>query len=166
MLNTLTRKLCPLMTLAIATIGCGKKISEADTQPSRQTQNQDLPSTYIVQLDGSVSSKKLYQLPQNGQFEIPDRIKVRKGSTAGKAVDLSFDANPYDTEDYQFKCTYTPLSNSEMILDRCVDYDGDDFGDVSGQLFTLYKDDFIQIRFAGAAANDLLVEAIFSMKWR
>lgn len=166
MLNTLTRKLCPLMTLAIATIGCGKKISDTDTQPSRQTQNQDQSSIYIVQLDGSLASKKLYQLPQNGQFEVPDRIKVRKGSTTGKSVEISFDANPYDTADFQFKCIYTPLSSSEMILDRCVDYDEDDFGDVSGHLFSLYKDDFIQIRFAGAPSQDLLVEAVFSMNWR
>lgn len=166
MLNVLTRKLCPLMTLAIATVGCGKKISDSDTQPSHQTQNQELPSAYVIHLDGSSSSSKLYTMPRNGQFEIPERLKVRRGVTAGKSVELIFDANPYDMEDFQFKCTYRPLSNSEMMLNNCVDYDGDDFGNVTGHLFSLYKDDYIQIRFAGAAASDLSVEAVFNMSWR
>lgn len=166
MLTVLTRKLCPLMTLALATVGCGKKISDTDTQASRQTQNQDHPSVYILQLDGSTSSRKLYPTPQNAQFEVPDRIKVRRGDPTGKTLEISFDANPYDVDDFQFKCIYTPFSNSEMKLDRCADYDNDDFGDVSGHLFSLYKDDFIQLRFSGATSSDLLVEAVFNMNWR
>ena len=166
MLNVLTRKLCPLMTLAIATVGCGKKISESDSGPSRQTQNQELPSAYVLQLDGSTSSKKLYPMPRNAQFKIPERLKVRRGTTAGKSVEISFEANPFDPDDYAFKCTYLPLTNSEMILDRCVDYIDRDFGDISDHIFSLYKDDLIQLRFSGAPASDLLVEAIFSMDWK
>ncbi len=166
MLNLMTRKLCPLLSLAIATIGCGKKISDAETQPGRTTENQELPSAYVIKLDGSQTSRKNYFLTEDAQFRIPDRLLVRDGSTAGKVVEIAHDVNQYDSEDYFYKCSYKASPNpNEMILDKCVDYDGDDFGDVSSHVFTLYKNEVVQMRFAGAAASGLVVEAIYSMTW-
>lgn len=166
MLTTLTRKLCPLMSLAIATIGCGKKATEPDTQAARNTENQELPSAYVIKLDGSQTSRKNYAMPGDAQFKIPDRLVVRSGSTAGKIVEIAYDVNSYDSDDYQFKCTYVPSgSPSQMDLSSCVDYDNDDFGDVSEHTFTIRKNDLIQMRFTGAPASDLVVEAIYSMKW-
>lgn len=166
MLNTLTRKLCPFVTLAIATIGCGKKIADPESQPARQTENQELPSAYVLRLDGSESSKKDYPMVRSANFRIPDMLKVRQGDTSGKVVEIAFDVNPYDSDDYEFKCSYTASANaSEMKLVNCVNYDGDDYGDVSNEEFRLYKGDLIQMRFAGAPSQGLIVEAIFSMKW-
>lgn len=166
MLTILTRKLCPLMSLAIATIGCGKKITEEKSKPQNDTFGQTIPATYVIQLDGSQSSRKNYTLPADTQFEVPDRIKVRKGSTAGKTVEVAHNVSIYDNDDYDFKCTYKPSGNPlEMVLDKCVDYYNRDFGDVSGQPFTLRKDQIIQMRFAGASAVDVIVEAIYSMDW-
>lgn len=166
MLKALTRKLCPLMSLAIATMGCGKKITEPKAQPARQTQNQELPSTYIIRLDGSEASRKNFYMPGPAQFEIPDRLIVRQGSTIKKVVEIAYDVNEFDSDDYQFKCSYySSYSPQEMILTSCVDYDGNDFGDLAGQKFTLRYNDIIQMRFTGASASDLIVEAIYSMKW-
>lgn len=166
MLIMLTRKLCPLLSLAIATIGCGKKIADAETKPGRTTENQELPSAYIIKLDGSQASRKNYFLTEDAQFKIPDRLLVRAGSTAGKIVEIAHDVNEYDSEDYFYKCSYKASPNpNEMILDKCVDYDGDDFGDVSNHVFTLYKNEVLQMRFAGAPSADLIVEAIYSMNW-
>ena len=167
MLTMLTRKLCPLMSLAIATIGCGKKISESDAAPARQTENQEMPSAYVIRLDGSDSSKKQYLMPLNTQFEVPDVIRVRSGSAINKVVEIAYDVNPYDSEDFQFKCVYKPAANptSEMVREKCVNYDGDDFGNINGYRFTLYRNDIVEIKFAGAQAKDLSVEAIYSMRW-
>lgn len=167
MLKMMTRKLCPLLSLAIATIGCGKKISDAETKPGRTTENQELPSAYVIRLDGTTkASRKNYFLTEDAQFKIPDRLLVRQGSTAGKIVEIAHDVNEFDSDDYSYKCMYKASPNpNEMILDKCVDYDDDDFGDISAHIFTLYKNDIIQMRFAGAASTDLIVEAIYSMKW-
>lgn len=166
MLTTLTRKLCPLMSLAIATIGCGKKVTDAETQAARNTENQELPSAYVIRLDGSQASRKNYKMIDDAQFKIPDRLVVRSGSTAGKTVEVAYDVNEFDSDDFQFKCMYVPSSNpSQMTLSKCVDYDNDDFGDVSEQTFTLRHNDIIQMRFTGAPASDLVVEAIYTMKW-
>src|SRR3989344_3648406 len=68
MLLALARKICPILSLAIATVGCGKKISEAQTEPARSIENQELPATYIIRLDGSESSSQTYILPRNASF--------------------------------------------------------------------------------------------------
>ena len=166
MLNTLTRKLCPLMSLAIATIGCGKKITEPTSTPVRQTENQELPSAYVLTINGLENSRKNYWLPQPAQFEVPKRLRVNQGSTLQKAVEIAFDVNEFDSDDYQFKCSYIPSTETtEMRLNNCVDYDGNDFGDITGHQFSLRTNDIIQIRFTGARADDLEVDAVFSMKW-
>jgi hypothetical protein len=166
MLTTMTRKLCPLLSLAIATIGCGKKVTDADSQSAHNTENQELPSAYVIRLDGSQASRKNYSMIDDAQFKIPDRLVVRAGSTAGKTVEVAYEVNEFDSDDFQFKCMYVPSANpSQMALDKCVDYDNDDFGDVSEQKFTLHKNDIIQMRFTGAPASDLVVEAIYTMKW-
>lgn len=166
MLATVTRKLCPLMTLAIATIGCGKKINDADAQPARQTENAEIPSAYVIRLDGSNTSRTYERIPQNAQFKIPERLNVQAGDTANKIVEIAYEVNEYDPDDYLYKCSYKSSSvPHEMVLDKCVDYDDHDFGDVSEQTFTLYRNDIIQMRFTGASASDVVVEAIYSMKW-
>ena len=86
MLNNLTCKLLPLMYLALATTGCGKKIAESSNQLFFQIENQELPSTYIVRIDGSIESRKNYLMPLPAQFEIPDRLRVKSGSTLNKVV--------------------------------------------------------------------------------
>jgi hypothetical protein len=167
MLLIFARKICPLITLVIATVSCGKKIEDSSTAAARQTQNQTIPSTYIIRLDGSAASRTDYLMPGYGQFEIPDRLRVRSGSTANKVVEIAYEVNKYENDDYQFKCIYVPSSvPTEMNLSDCVDYDGDSFGNVSGQIFGLRKDDIIQIRFTGAPAQDVVVEAIFSINWK
>ena len=166
MLNNLTCKLLPLMYLALATTGCGKKIAEPSNQTSFQIENQELPATYIVRLDGSIESRKNYLMPLPAQFEIPDRLRVKSGSTLNKVVEISYDVNKFDNDDFQFKCSYVASVNSkEMILKKCIDYDGDDFGDISAQQFSLRSSDIIQLRFTGASSTDLVVEAIYSMNW-
>lgn len=166
MLTTLTRKLCPLMSLAIATIGCGKKVNDADTQSARNTENQELPSAYVIRLDGSQASRKNFKMIEDAQFKVPDSIVVRAGSASGKSVEVAYNVNEFDSDDYDFKCMYVPSATpSRLSLTKCVDYDGEDLGDVSNETFRLYKNDLIQMRFTGAPASDLVVEAIYSMRW-
>lgn len=166
MLATLTRKLCPLMTLAIATIGCGKKIGETQDSPARQHQNQEIPAAYVVRLDGSSNSWKNYTMPKPTHFVVPDRLKVRTGNSTGKSVEIAHDVNPYDSDDFHVKCTYTASSiPSEFRLSGCVDFEGRDFGDVSDFIFRLDEGDLIQIRFKGANASDVIVDAVYSMEW-
>lgn len=166
MLQTLTKKLCPLLSLAMATVGCGKKIADSETAPARQVEYQKLPSTYILRLESSARVYASYSMPNAANFEIPDRIKVRSGNPSGQIVEILYDVNKYDSNDYEFKCSYSSTHNpSEMVLQNCVNYDNEDYGNVEGQIFTLYKNDIIQMRFTGSQVADLVVEAIYNMSW-
>ncbi|MFP5385297.1 MAG: hypothetical protein ACLGHN_04420 [Bacteriovoracia bacterium] len=166
MLQTLTKKLCPFLSLALATVGCGKKIADSETEPARQVEYQKQPSAYILRLDSSARASVNYSMPDAANFEIPDRIKVRSGDPSGKIVEIVYDVNKYDSQDYEFKCSYSSTHNpSEMVLQNCVNYDNEDYGNVEGHIFTLYKNDIIQLRLAGAEAGNLVVEAIYSMAW-
>lgn len=170
MLTKLIPKLCPLMTLALATVGCGKKITDGTPSvPSRNTENQVIPSTYVLSLDGSQSSKKEYVLPKGANgFYIPNLIYVRAGSTLNKKVQITFDYNPSNPDDYQYKCVYiaSPFAD-RMVIDKCTDFRGDVLNNVTDyDGFSLSKGDIMEIRFTGAPAPDLKVDAAFpNMNW-
>ncbi len=166
MLSKFKQKLCPLLSLALATMSCGKKASQESSTSAQNRQNQELPSAYIIRLDGSEGSRKQVKLSGPANFEVPATLKVRSGDTVGKSIEISYDVSEQSSERYQFKCSYKPaLDPAEFALSYCADQANNDFGNVSGQLFTLYKDDIIQIKFTGARSSDLIVEAIYSMKW-
>jgi hypothetical protein len=167
MLLSLTRKLCPLITLAIATMGCGKKIVEADTKGARITEGQERPSLYILELDGSKESSRLFKVPQNAQFQIPDRLIVKQGTTTGKSVDMLYNVYEEDTDIYDFRCIYKESPNPvELLIDKCVNEYNQDIGYTPSIIFTIERDQLIQMRFSGAPAPDLFVEAIFGMDWK
>lgn len=166
MLFKMTRKICPLMSLAIATIGCGKKITEADSRPGSSVENQEIPSTFVIGLDGARSSRKIVRLPEAARFYIPDRLQVIYGDTNGKVVEIAYDVDEDDDDIYRFKCAYVSSINPyEMTLDKCVNDDEVDYGDISNYEFPLKKNSIIQMRFTGAPARGLSVEAIYSMRW-
>lgn len=168
MLISLTRKLCPLMSMAIATIGCGKKISDPKSQPANNTENSEVLSAYTLKLDGAQGYRKQYQVHRNAHMILPMNLKVRAGSTTGKAVEITYDVNEYDSDDYDFKCIYLPSANpDEMSLQKCHDYYGEDedYGDVSEREFPIAKNQIIQLKFTGVPANGLVVEAIYKVKW-
>lgn len=166
MLRTLTRKLCPLMSLAIVTVGCGKKIQEPKAEPTRQSHNQEISSIYKLVLNGSEASYKNYTLPKSAQFEIPKLINVVEGLSEGKKIEIAFDVDEFDSNDFHFKCSYvsSPSQVTFMVLSGCEDYDGYRF-DVDQQIFPQRKGSILQIRFAGSTGKDLSVEAVFGMTW-
>lgn len=166
MLNTITQKICPILSVVIFGMACGKKINEPNSNNGNVIENQEISSVYVINLDGSISSLKNYLMPKATQFEIPTQLKVISGTPRGKVVEIAYDVNEFDSDDYQFKCSYVSSSSStELILKNCVDYYGYDFGDVSNHQFTLNYNDIIQIRFKGPSALDFAVEAVYSMNW-
>jgi len=166
MLTTLTRKFCPLMSLAIATMGCGKKATDADTQAARNTENQVPSSTYVIKLDGSQASRKTIKFERGARAMLPDSLRVRAGNSTGKQVEIAYNVNEYDSDDFNFKCTYSPSSSPTIMnLTSCVDYDGDDMGDMTVDEYPIRPGEVVQIRFTGAQSSDLIVEAFYNMKW-
>lgn len=166
MLKTWSLKLCPFLTLAMATVGCGKKISENAGSPASQTQNQQRPSSLILRLNSDDQSSLQYRMPQPGRFTIPESLIVRSGNPIGRKVEISYNVDPTFDDDYDYKCNYISKgSSSEMFLDKCLDYNDGNFGDVSEQTFALYQDEIIQVRFTDSSSNPLSLDIIYNMTW-
>ncbi len=166
MLKTFNQKICPYVSIVITILGCGKKITEPDTDLSRQRQEIGPLTNCVIGLNGAEASRQIYRMPGPARFEIPTHLKVKTGSTVNKIVEVAYDVNEFDSDDIEFKCSYVSSPNIfEMKLHKCVDYDGNDFGNVSGHEFVLRYDDIIEIKFTGAPSQDLSVEAVYSMKW-
>jgi hypothetical protein len=166
MLKIFAKKICPYVSLVITILGCGKEMTEPDTELSRQRQEVGPLLNYVISLNGAEASKKAYRMPGPARFEIPTHLRVKSGSTLNKVVEVAYNVNEFDSDDIEFKCSYISSPNVlEMKLHKCVDYDGNDFGNVSGHQFILRFDDIIEIRFTGAASPDLNVEGVYVMKW-
>jgi hypothetical protein len=166
MLSTLIRKLCPLMTLAVATIGCGKKIANPDSEAANNTQNSETPSAYILRLDTTQASSKLFISPGDANFYMPTKLNVRSGSASGKEIQISYEVNEYDNDDFAYRCYYVPsLNPSEMKLNYCQNYLNQDLGDVSSYKFLIKKDYITEMKVIGSPTSDLVVETIYTMEW-
>jgi hypothetical protein len=167
MLQMLTRKLCPFVTLAIATVGCGKKINDPATTLSRSTQNQELPSALVLQLNTTDSFHLNYTLPRNGIFALPETLRVRTGNGQGKEVTISYNVNPYDSDDYEFKCTYrSSVQEFELPLESCTDIYGGDFGDIRDHLFMMDRNKLIRMETPKSTGAGLIMDAIFATDWK
>lgn len=164
MLQTFTRKLCPFVTLAIATVGCGKKFGESKSSPAHTTERQEPAHSMVLELDGRKQTSKIYYMPQAGYFELPEKLKVT-GNALGKGLDITYNLDPYDRETYQFKCEYAPTSESEMVLTKCYDDQNRVFGNVTGVEFALKEENIIELRFTGASPTDLKVDAYYNVTW-
>jgi hypothetical protein len=167
-LTTITRKLCPLITLAIATIGCGKKISESGTDVARSIEQHQESSVVIVKLIGNESSRKSYSIPRNGIFSMPSSLRVRQGSGIGKTVVIHYNIDESDPEDYMFKCTYHSLNEeTELPLNNCKDRYGMDLGHIiDDHQFPFYYGKLINIKLTTGSSRDLVIDAIYSIDWK
>jgi hypothetical protein len=156
------------MSLAIAAAGCGKKITEGSTADISgvQIENQVRPRLYTLELSGSEASFKRFPHPQNAEFYLPESILVRSGNPYQKQVEITFDIDPYDNDQYQYKCSYRRAGyDTRMDLVACVN-SSNQLMNLVGYPLTLNRNEILELRFAGASSQDLAVEAVFEMLWR
>lgn len=167
MLFSVSRKFCPLLSLALLTVACGKKISEAEVKAQELLNPETRPSTYVLSLDGSVESSHMYKVPQNAQFGVPDKLNVVRGSTNNKVVEIYYEVSDFDVNDFQYRCIYKPsLNPTEMYLEKCVDFADRDLGDIRGPYNVISRDQYIRLKFTGASSTGVAVQASYYMIWK
>jgi len=164
MLSKLTRKLCPFISLAIASLGCGKQISEGNSNVIKSQQNQSLPSTYNLELAGSVST---HSIPENGVFSIPSKLIVVEGNGISKKVVITYNMDPTDAQEFEFKCSYqnSTVAN-EIPLNFCYDNFGANLGDISRHSFMLDYGKIIKMNLTSGDPTNLKVEASLKVDWK
>lgn len=163
MLNIISRKLCPLLSLALATMGCGKKISEETTASATAIETQEMPSALVMKLNPE-TSKTTYSVPRNANIFLPDILWVREGNPTGKTIVISYNLKDSEADEFDYKCTYTATAPSNMMpLKDCVNAYGDVFSDVSRFDFPVNYGRFIRMELQGTTG--LSVDAVYTVDW-
>jgi hypothetical protein len=168
MLLKLSKRLCPLLSLAL-TVGCGKKVNEATTtEGGRTTENQAYDSFLTFQVNETQTSRKTYLMPRDGIFILPSHLQVIRGNPAGKKVRLTY--NIFDDQDYEFHCDYLTQSNSDEIpLSKCASSDGRDYG-VNASTIIDYRwpmdqGKFLQMDILNSSHSELTIDATHLVDW-
>jgi len=169
MLSILTKRLCPLMSLALA-FGCGKKINDPETTSgSNQGQNQELPAILTVQVNESESAVKMYELPRNAWFTLPNKLQVRAGNGIGKKITIYY--NLLESGDYEFQCSYNSIGQStELLFEKCESSNGleiiSNTDDLETMLFPMDKGSSIKLQLTNPAGTKMIIDSTYLVDWK
>lgn len=169
MLNTLTRKFCPLLTLAFATVGCGKKITDATVDRGNSSvNNQELSSIYHLSFNSQIERFAQYRLPEPAKFFFPESVRVIAGTPTNQVLEISYDVNEEDDSFFLMKCFYSaaPARPDYLALSSCVNHENQSIdGSMYNYQFPLRKDQIIQLKFSDPNESSLIVNATYQMNW-
>jgi hypothetical protein len=164
MLSILTKKLCPLMSLALA-FGCGKKINDPDTTSgnNRAEQGYELPPVITVQLDETVSPVKLYTLPRNAWFKLPSKLLATTGNAIGNKVKIYYGvlSNGY----FEFYCSYSSASSAtELAIDKCESNYG--LAVSPDSQFPMDKASSIKMQLTNPSGTGMKIDSTYHVDWK
>ena len=169
MLALLTKRLCPLMTLALA-FGCGKKINDPETTASStQGQTPELPTVLTLQINEAQSPIKTYPLSQNAWFKLPLALKGQSGNVTGKIVKIFY--NVVDASDYEFHCTYRSVSSAtELAFVNCQSQDNIEIisntADLERMEFPMDKGLSVKMQLTNPSGTNLKIDSVYLVDWK
>jgi hypothetical protein len=169
MLALLTKRLCPLMTLALA-LGCGKKINDPETtSSSTQGQSPELPTALTLQINEALSPVKSYTLSKNAWFRLPTRLTSVEGNVSGKMVKIYY--NLVNPTEYEFNCTYrSSTSANQLSFVKCESKDNIEIisnsTDLERMEFPMDKGLSIKMLLSNPSGTNLKIESVHLVDWK
>ena len=171
MLTLLTKRLCPLMSLAIA-FGCGKKINDPQTSDSgrtTQSQTQELPGALTLEVNEAVSAVKAYTLPRNAWFKLPAKLNAKEASAAGKVVKIFY--NMEASGNYECHCFYKSITQTnELSFDKCQSSDDvtiiSNADDLVKMEFPVDKGTQVQIHITNPSGSNIKINSSYEVDWK
>lgn len=171
MLSVFIKRLCPLMTVALA-FGCGKKINDpvtADTNRTTLGQTQEMPPKLTLQINVLVSNFSLFKLPRNAWFILPPKLIATEGSAVGKRVKIYY--NLLSSGRYEFHCFYKSTTSASVLsFENCESRDGVEIissaADLDGMDFPMDKDAAIKMQLTTASSPGLKIESTYLVDWK
>lgn len=171
MLFGLTKKLCPLMSLAALALGCGKKINDPETTSGDGTryEEQRPSSVLVLEIKTNESSKLSYTVPFNGYFFFPSKLTMKAGSGLGKTVRFIYDIDK--NGEYDYLCYYkSTVEPTELRFDKCLNADGADLevnpDDFDSLPWLQRKGNRVEMELVSGFATNLRINAVFSVDWK
>jgi hypothetical protein len=169
MLSNLTKKLCPLVSLAIA-FGCGKKISDPKaTTASTQGQTLELSTDLKIEVNESESPFKRYELPKNAWFQLPTKLLAKEGNAIGKQIKIYY--NLWSSGKYEFQCSYRSTSKAtELAFEKCVSSSGVEIisnsGDMENVDFPMDKGASVKVQLTNPTGTGMRIESSYIVDWK
>ncbi len=160
MLELTRKKLCPFFSLLFM-MSCGKKMTEPESVTKPHIENQ-LPSpTLILAIEEKLQT---YIAKRPGHYILPEQLRVRSNNALGKVVTIIYNIRADDPETYDAKCTYQGVAEDSMPVEKCVDQDGYDLGDITdGQTqLIIPAGNSIQLE---SNSDELQADAIYDVNW-
>ncbi len=149
----------------MATLGCGKQITEDKTENARIIQNQELPSSLILNLNTNDGFILDYEIPQNANILMPEGLILNTNNNEYKQVTIKYN---YDrqNEQYDFECKYsTSNSTNQLSIKSCQDYFGEVITSITDFEFPIYFQKSIRIELNTPSIN-LNIKAIYIIDWK
>ncbi len=157
---TLSKKLCPFFSFLLM-MSCGKKMTESTPKTKPNIQHQEPSPTLII----AIEQRTLNFIPErSGQYLLPDRLRVRSANATGKTVTIVYNIRADDPETYDAKCTYKGNAPETMPVEKCVDQDGVDLGNITDGSTIMLIDAGNTIKFT-SSSDELKADAIFDVNW-
>ena len=171
MLSILTKRLCPLMSLALA-FGCGKKINDPKTTSGdnqTQSQVQELPAILTLQVNEATSPIKLYELPKNAWFKLPTKLLAVEGSARSKKVKIYY--NLLKSGEYEFNCSYlSTTSTTELAFEKCESSSGLEIisnpKDLEGMVFPMDKGSSVKLQLTNPTGSGMKINSAYIVDWK
>lgn len=171
MLSFLSKRICPLMSLALA-LGCGKKINDpatSDLNRTGQTQTTELPTVLTLKLEETISNTKTYKMPKNAWFNLPEKLTAKAGNPIGRRVKIYY--NLLTNGDYEFLCNYKSLTSStELAFENCVSNDGVQIvrstTDLAKMDFPMDQGSSVKMELTSSSGTGLVIESTYLVEWK
>jgi hypothetical protein len=157
---TLSKKLCPFISFLLM-MGCGKKITESGSKSKPLVQYQEPSPTLILAIEQRVVT---FVPDRSGQYLLPDRLRVRSANATDKTVTIVYNIRADDPETYDAKCIYKGTAPDTMPVQKCVDQDGVDLGNITNGATIMLIDAGNTIKFT-SSSEELKADAIFDVTW-
>jgi hypothetical protein len=167
-MRAMTLKLCPLLSLLLTVVSCGKKATSSGTdEENPRIDNQVPASNLILEFDTSKGKTLNYKVPKNGTFALPDMLKIKNGSLPGRKISITYDINPTNPADFAIQCDYVTSSVEPDLMDveTCYDVDGNDIGNYTSEPLPMHANYLVKMELQGA--NSLArIFAYFTVEWK
>jgi hypothetical protein len=168
MRTKMTLKLCPLLSILICVMSCGKKANESTSSDiSGDIQEQEPSANLILELDTTNSRTKTYKLKRDGVFTLPDRLTIRNGHLPGRKVSIKLNLDAINHSIYTLKCEYvtSDFQPNQMDVETCYDDVGTEIGNYTTEVLPMHKGKLIQMELIGAY-SPASAFAYFNVDWQ
>ncbi|MBA2405631.1 MAG: hypothetical protein H0V66_12715 [Bdellovibrionales bacterium] len=162
-------KICALLSLTLI-IGCGKNIKDKEAvETNNQIPVETLSSELTLQVDGAVSLVKIFKMPRNAWFQLPDKLIVKSGNAAGMRIKIFY--NLLNHSDYEFQCTYLATSDGQSLtFEKCESSYGNTIISNAKELirrdFPMDKGSQVKLQLSKSSGSEVKIDSSYFVNWK